>query len=86
MSTQRFSITDLMDILVRRAGLPEDARSGDANQTFTDVGLDSLAFLQLQVELQERYGFELPDDRPQAYTFGDIVASVNERLPERFVA
>jgi minimal PKS acyl carrier protein len=86
MSTQRFSISDLMDVLVRLAGLPQEARSGDANHTFSDVGLDSLAFLQLQAELQGRYGFELPDDRPQAYTFGDIVALVNERLAERSVA
>jgi len=86
MSTQQFSMVDLMDVLVQEAGLPVDAGTDDGAKTFDDIGLDSLAFLQLQSVLQERYGFELPDDRPQAYTFGEIVASVNARLGVREVA
>ncbi|MEV0720560.1 PfkB family carbohydrate kinase, partial [Asanoa sp. NPDC050611] len=33
----------------------------------------SLAFLQLQSELQTLYGFELPDDRPLAFSVGEVV-------------
>jgi len=78
-----FTIADLMTLLVAKAGLPSSDRTDDPDKTFADVGLDSLAFLQLQSELTERYGFELPDDRAQAYTFGEIVADVNARLEER---
>jgi acyl carrier protein len=78
-----FTIEDLMDLLVAKAGLPGADRSDDPGHTFADVGLDSLAFLQLQSELKDRYGFELPDDRAQTYTFGEIVADVNARIEER---
>jgi acyl carrier protein len=75
MPRQRFTQSDLMDLLVETAGLPAADRSMDPAATFTDVGLDSLAFLQLQAELSQRYGIELPDDQAHG-TFGDIVASV----------
>jgi acyl carrier protein len=64
MQTQTFSIDDLMTLLVTKADLPPEARTDDPAATIDDLGLDSLAFLQLQAELQDRYGFELPDDRP----------------------
>ena len=80
-SRHEFTIDDLMALLVAKAGLPApDAHRRSTQRRFADVGLDSLAFLQLQAELQARYGFELPDDRPQTYTFGEIVADVNDRL------
>jgi acyl carrier protein len=64
-----------MDLLVETAGLPVADRSLDPAATLGDVGLDSLAFLQLQAEVSQRHGIELPDDQAQA-TFGDIVAFV----------
>jgi acyl carrier protein len=86
MPTQTFSIDDLMTLLVTKAGLPPEARTGDPGATFDDVGLDSLAFLQLQAELQDRYGFELPDDRPGEYTFGQITTYVCDQLSREGVA
>jgi acyl carrier protein len=80
MPTQTFSLDELMTLLVTTVGLPPQARTADPGATFADVGLDSLAFLQMQAELQDRYGFELPDDRVGAYTFGEITGYVSERL------
>jgi minimal PKS acyl carrier protein len=76
----KFTIDDLMQLLVTKAGLPAPARTDNPLRTFGDLGLDSLAFLQLQSELQTLYGVELPDDSPLSYTVGEIVAEVNERL------
>jgi len=76
----RFTIDDLMQLLVSKVGLPSDMRTEEPSKTFGDLGLDSLAFLQLQSELQALYGFELPDDRPLASTVGDMTAAINERL------
>jgi minimal PKS acyl carrier protein len=76
----RFTIEDLMQLLVSKAGLPAQARTDDPLRTFGDLGLDSLAFLQLQSEIQTRYGLELPADSPLSYTVGEIVASVDEHL------
>jgi len=75
-----FTIDDLMQLLVSKVGLPSDMRTQDPSKTFGDLGLDSLAFLQLQSELQDAYGFELPDDRPLAFSVGDMTAAINERL------
>ena len=80
MSEQPFTIDDLMTLLVTKAGLPSQARTDNPAATFDDVGLDSLAFLQMQAELQDRYGCELPDDNPRRYPFGLITAYVNEHL------
>ena len=75
----KFDIDDLMALLVAKVGLPPQARTDDPQSTFADIGLDSLAFLQLQAELQGLYGVQLPTDRPQTFTFGEIVEHVNEK-------
>jgi minimal PKS acyl carrier protein len=71
-----FSISDLMHLLVRKVGLPEDNRTARTDLVLADLGLDSLAVLELQSELSRTYGVEIPDDRAQEYTTGDIVAAV----------
>ena len=79
MPSEKFSIDDLMSLLVAKVGLPAQARTDNPQSTFADVGLDSLAFLQLQAELQSLYGVQLPTDRPQTFTFGEIIDVVNEK-------
>jgi minimal PKS acyl carrier protein len=86
MATQEFSMNDLMDLLVQKVGLPRADRTDNPDATFADVGLDSLAFLQLQAELDSQYGVELPDDRPQAYTMSEITGCVNEHLAKQSAA
>jgi minimal PKS acyl carrier protein len=71
-----FSVDDLMDLLVRKVGLPGEQRTDRMNVLFTDLGLDSLAFLELQSQLSRTYGVELPDDGARHYTTGDIVTAV----------
>ena len=78
MPDQPFTLTDLMDLLTEKAGLPASAHTSDPDARFEDIGLDSLAFLSMQTELQDRFGTEMPDDSPGHYTFGEIVAAVNE--------
>ncbi len=71
-----FTQTDLMQLLTEKAGLPPESHTVDPDARFADVGLDSLAFLSLQTELQDRYGTELPDDSADRYSFGEIVEAV----------
>lgn len=75
--TVPFDMSDLMDLLSRKAGLPANRRTDRRDLLFVDLDLDSLAFLQLQGELKRRFGVELPDDRAQTYTLGDILDTVN---------
>ena len=77
--TVPFDMSDLMDLLSQKAGLPAHQRTDRRDLLFVDLDLDSLAFLQLQGELKRRFGVELPDDRAQSYTLGDIVDAVTSR-------
>jgi minimal PKS acyl carrier protein len=72
-----FTIADLMALLSQKAGLPADRHTDRRDLLFVDLDLDSLAFLQLQGELKRRYGVELPDDRAQEYSIGDILDTVS---------
>jgi acyl carrier protein len=71
-----FTIADLMALLSQKAGLPADRHTDRRDLRFVDLDLDSLAFLQLQGELKRRYGAQLPDDRAQEYTLGEIIDTV----------
>jgi minimal PKS acyl carrier protein len=85
MTSQQFSMSDLMDLLVASVGLPPSARTDDPHKTFEDIGLDSLAFLQLQVELEDRFGCPVDENsRPEDHVLGDLVDLVNAQ-PERVV-
>jgi acyl carrier protein len=79
---QSFTLEDLMDLLSEKAGLPPDSRTTDPDAHFSDIGLDSLAFLSMQTELHDRFDTEMPDDSPERYTLGEIVATVNAALSQ----
>ena len=81
-----FSMDDLMALLTKEAGLPESDQTSDPSAGFADVGLDSLAYLAMQTALADDYGVEMPDDKPDHYTFGEIVDTVNRRLSNRSLA
>jgi minimal PKS acyl carrier protein len=72
-----FTLSDLMTLLTEKAGLPASSHTTDPDAHFADIGLDSLAFLSMQTELQDRYGTEMPDDSPDRYTLGEIVETVD---------
>ncbi|SDD41069.1 minimal PKS acyl carrier protein [Geodermatophilus telluris] len=83
MSATTFTLDDLMALLSEKAGLPADARTTDRDARFSDIGLDSLAFLSMQTALQDRYGAEMPEENPELYTFGEIVDTVNAAVTDR---
>lgn len=80
-----FTINDLMTLLTTKAGLPPSAQTSDPTARFSDVDLDSLAFLEMQTALAQTYGVEMPDDKTEHYTFGEIVDVVQSQLEERSV-
>ena len=85
MATQeQFSMADMKDILVNRVGLPEDAVGDDPSRSFDDLGLDSLAFVEIQLAMQQDYGFEIPDeDASEITTVGQAIEYTNRRLAEK---
>ena len=82
MPDPSFTLEDLMNLLSEKAGLPPDSRTTDPDAHFSDIGLDSLAFLSMQTELHDRFDTEMPDDSPERYSLGDIVATVNAALSQ----
>ena len=83
MATQTFGFEDLKRILVDRIGVPEEDVKDDPQLTFEDMGLDSLAFVDIQLAMQQEYGFTIPDeDADGIQTVGEAIAYVSKRLEE----
>ena len=87
MSDLRFTHEDLKRILVDRIGLPETEVPDDPETAFADIGLDSLALVEVQLAVQQRYGFAIPDaDAGVMTTFAETIDYVNARLRAAEVA
>lgn len=79
----QFAFEDLKRILVDRVGLPESDVIDDPEATFEDMGLDSLAFVEIQLAMQQEYGFAIADeDAEKIHTVGEAIEYVNRRLAE----
>jgi len=79
-----FTFEDVKRILVDRVGLPEDKVVDDPAATFESMGLDSLAFVEIQLAIQQEYGFTIPDeDADKLVTVGEGIDYVNQRLAEQ---
>jgi acyl carrier protein len=79
-----FTFEDVKRILVERVGVPEENVVDDPNATFEDMGLDSLAFVEIQLAIQQEYGFSIPDeDAEKLTTVGQGIEYVNQRLAEQ---
>jgi acyl carrier protein len=81
---QTFTFDDVKRILVERVGVAEENVVDDPNATFEDMGLDSLAFVEIQLAIQQEYGFTIPDeDADKLQSVGQGIDYVNERLAEQ---
>ena len=80
----QFGFEDLKRILVDRIGLPEADVRDDPDATFDELGLDSLAFVEVQLAMEQEYGFTIADeDAEQIHTVGEAIAYTNRRLAEQ---
>jgi acyl carrier protein len=80
----QFEFEDLKAILVDRIGLAEANVKDDPTTRFDEVGLDSLAFVEIQLAMEQDYGITVTDEDAEAiHTFGDVIDFVNRRLTEQ---
>jgi acyl carrier protein len=80
---EQFTFNDLKEILVNRVGLPPEDVVDDPNATFDSMGLDSLAFVEIQLAVQQRYGFSIPDEDAHRITrVGQAIEYTNRRIQE----
>ena len=83
MADETFGFDDLKGILTGRIGLEEADIPDDPDTTFESVGLDSLAIMEIQLEVEQRYGFQVAEeDAAGIHTFGDAISYVQKRLAE----
>ncbi|MDX6683830.1 MAG: minimal acyl carrier protein [Solirubrobacteraceae bacterium] len=62
MNHETFTHDDIRQILVERIGFSEAELPDDLDTTFTELGMDSLAIVELQLTLQQDYGVRIPDE------------------------
>jgi acyl carrier protein len=83
LSTE-FTFADLKRLLVERIGLSEDEVGDDPGRRFDEMDLDSLAFEEIQLALENAYGFTISyEDAQTIATLGDAIDYTNRRLAER---
>lgn len=58
----RFTVTDLHEMLVRCADVPESVIVDDPGIPLVQLDVDSVGVLALQLELEKRYGVTVPED------------------------
>lgn len=81
MTEQSFGFEDLKRILVDRVGLPEDVVTDDPSASFEDMGLDSLALVEIQLAMEQEYGITVADEDAEKITnVGDAISYVNSQL------
>lgn len=79
--SKQFGFEDLKRILVDRVGLGEDQVGDDLSQTFDDLGLDSLAFVEIQLAMEQDYGITVADeDAENIHTLQEAIEYVNKQL------
>lgn len=73
---------DVESILVTKVGLAPQTLAADPEGTLEDLGLDSLAVLELQIVITKQYGVEIPDESGDL-NVGQIVDYINENATEQ---
>ena len=79
-----FTFDDLKRLLVDRIGMSEAEVGDDPALKFDDMDLDSLAFEEIQLALENAYGFTISyEDAQTITTLGEAVDYTNRRIAEK---
>jgi aromatase len=73
---------DVESILVTKVGLAPQTLAADPEGTLEELGLDSLAVLELQIVITKQYGVEIPDESGEL-NVGQIVDFINDNTAEQ---
>ncbi len=71
------TFSDIESLLVSKVGLAEQVLADKPDDTLEELGLDSLAVLELQIVVTKQYGVEIPDESGEL-TVGEIVEFINQ--------
>lgn len=76
------SFDDIETILVKKVGLAPQTLADAPEKSLEDLGLDSLAVLELQIVITKQYGVEIPDESG-SLSVGEIVDHINNNAHEQ---
>lgn len=72
----------VIDYLTNNAGV-DPAKFEDPDLKVVDLGLDSLGLVEMLFEVEDRFGFQIPDPmRFQDMTFVEMVAAIEASVRE----
>lgn len=72
----------VIDYLTNSAGV-DPARFENPELKVADLGLDSLGLVEMLFEIEDRFGFQIPDPmRFQEMTFAEMVAAIEASVRE----
>lgn len=72
----------IIEYLTKNAGV-DAAKFENPDLMVADLGLDSLGLVEMLFEVEDRFGFQIPDAmRFQAMSFTDMVAAIEESVRE----
>ena len=72
----------VIEYLTKTAGV-DAAKFEDPSLMVADLGLDSLGLIEMLFEVEDRFGFQIPDPmRFQAMTFTEMVAAIEASVRE----
>jgi len=73
----------IIDYLTKSAGVDAAKFENQDGLMVADLGLDSLGLVEMLFEVEDRFGFQIPDPmRFQAMTFTEMVAAIEESVRE----
>jgi acyl carrier protein len=82
--TVTFGFDDLKRLLEHRVGLTSEEVGDDPGRRFDEMDLDSLAFEEVQLALEDAYGFSISYQEAQSIvTLGDAIDYTNRRIAEK---
>ncbi|MBA0921868.1 MAG: acyl carrier protein [Nitrosospira sp.] len=68
----------IRQVLIDKYEIEADVITSEA--TFENLGLDSLTMVELMFDVSEKYGIEIPTDRLDFKTLGEVVVLIDNML------
>jgi aromatase len=75
----RVTADDLREVLASAAGIAPESLDGQESTPLADLGVDSLAVLEIHAVAHRRYDVEIPEDAREMSLAG-LVAFINEHV------
>jgi acyl carrier protein len=72
---------EIQELLVASAGVSPQVFEGSDGDTLQELGLESLAVMELQAVVEQRYGVRIPDDALEL-SVAEIVTYIETHIEE----